>query len=347
MNLRAILLFLALFPALLHADDVVFFKNSGQYRMFVWINGAYQGWVNAGTTVYMPREGFVTQDSGFQPDGTLKTTHSHGGWEVGGLLEFKAFSASFDMEGKRVAYYSTGTVPYKKGDKRLGLASGKDATAVLPSDYEMETAGKMQAERPPGDLLALLNIGKEEVPAGGGANPVGSITDGGAFPLWYAGRKKKDEGAKIDLAGLIIGINSGGSSSQNKPVYLVKDGTVFGEETLLHDFMIPRIAGRGKSKYFRATGTWKIEGNKIQINWTQTYRKIWSVEPGSPWEEDSINKLNYTLVGEITIKDNKNYIVGTRSMLAFKNNRTRPESRESINISIDLNDPSKWVGIRK
>ena len=192
--LRLLVLVACLQPVPVHADDVTFFKNSGQYRMFVWVNGSYQGFVDPGTTVYMPREGFVTQDSGFQPDGTLKTTHSHGGWDAKGLFEYQAFSASFEMDGSKVAYYTTATVPYKQGDKRLGLASGKEATnAVLPSDYDTETAGKMQGGRPPGDLQSLLSVGKEELPYGGGANPAGSITDGASAPVWYAGRKKKEE----------------------------------------------------------------------------------------------------------------------------------------------------------
>jgi hypothetical protein len=197
MNFRSILLFLAFLPAILRADDVVFFKNSGQHRMFCWVNEAYQGWVDPGTTAYMPREGFVTQDSGFQPDGTLKTTHSHGGWEVGGLFTYKVFSSSFELDDVRVAYYTTGTVPYNNGDKRVGIAPGKGLTAVLPSDYDMETAKKIQGGHPPRDLEALLSVGKEEIPYGGGANSVGSITDGASFPVWYAGKKKLEQNLNV------------------------------------------------------------------------------------------------------------------------------------------------------
>jgi hypothetical protein len=51
---------------------------------YVWVNGQYQGYVPAGKTKYTLMEGFVTNDSGFQPTGTLKQTYSHAGWKASG-----------------------------------------------------------------------------------------------------------------------------------------------------------------------------------------------------------------------------------------------------------------------
>lgn len=194
----SLLLFLST-GLLLRADDVIFFKNSGMYRMYVWINGSYQGWVDGGgTTVYMPSEGFVTQDSGFQEDGTLRITRSHGGWEERDTLEFHACTAVFEKEGVRTAYYSGGIIPYQRDDKRLGFTCGEDAPPpTMPSDYEKETAGKMQGGKEPRDLLGLLSSGKEEV--GGGFS--GSVSGNAVFPLYYAGYKKQE---KIDLTGVDI-----------------------------------------------------------------------------------------------------------------------------------------------
>ena len=59
----------------------VYVKNNHTRSVGIWINGFYQGHVPVGKTRYMVYEGFVTQDSGFQADGTLVQKHSHAGWE--------------------------------------------------------------------------------------------------------------------------------------------------------------------------------------------------------------------------------------------------------------------------
>lgn len=249
-----------LFPSLLRADDVIFFKNCGKYTMYVWVNGSYQGKVNGGATVYMPREGFVTQDSGFQPDGTLKTTHSHGGWEAGRLLEYQAFSSSFEMEGSRAAYYTTGTVPYQPGDKSIGLTCGENPPpAILPTDHEMETAGKMRGGKPPGDLRALLSAGKEEVPYGGGNAAKGSITGNSVFPLWYAGYKKKEE--KKEPSGTF-------TNSLGMKMIWVKPGAVQGR------------AWEWDRRQYRDGGVRMLQVNGYFLSATETTQAQWAAVMG-------------------------------------------------------------------
>jgi hypothetical protein len=60
---------------------VLYLKNNGAFPADIWVNGVYQGYVPAGQARQTVKEGFVTNDSGFQPDGKLKQTYSHGGWE--------------------------------------------------------------------------------------------------------------------------------------------------------------------------------------------------------------------------------------------------------------------------
>ncbi len=58
----------------------VFIKNNHTRSVGIWINGYYQGYVPSGKTCYTVYEGFVTNDSGYQSDGTLSLKHSHAGW---------------------------------------------------------------------------------------------------------------------------------------------------------------------------------------------------------------------------------------------------------------------------
>jgi hypothetical protein len=82
-SLALFLLGLLVWPLRAAAEEVetLYLKNNGYSAGYVWVNGQYQGYVPAGTARYTLMEGFVTNDSGFQPDGTLKQTHSHAGWE--------------------------------------------------------------------------------------------------------------------------------------------------------------------------------------------------------------------------------------------------------------------------
>src|SRR5690348_12262241 len=83
--LITILVFMALaISASAGAVGVLYLKNNGSLSADIWVNGAYQGYVPAGQARQTVSEGFVTNDSGFQPDGTLKQTYSHGGWESKG-----------------------------------------------------------------------------------------------------------------------------------------------------------------------------------------------------------------------------------------------------------------------
>ncbi|MFT4175884.1 MAG: formylglycine-generating enzyme family protein [Luteolibacter sp.] len=177
----------------LRADDVLFVKNSGTLRIHIWANGSYQGWVDPDTTAYMPREGFVTQDSGFQEDGTLKTTHSHGGWEVADMFEIVGISTAFEKDGKKIAYRAVGSQPYRDDDKHWGFSPGSEDDPSPPSDYARETARKMQGGRAPGDLLALQRLGSTEVKEEGQRPRVGVVGPGVSGPLLYAGLKKEEE----------------------------------------------------------------------------------------------------------------------------------------------------------
>lgn len=59
---------------------VLYLKNKSPVIAHLWVEGEYQGYVRPGEARYTVREGFVTPDSGFQNDGTLKLEHSYAGW---------------------------------------------------------------------------------------------------------------------------------------------------------------------------------------------------------------------------------------------------------------------------
>ncbi len=84
------------------ADDgevgVLLIKNNGSITGHIWVDGEYQGYVPPGQAKYTVKEGFVTGDSGFQPDGTLKQTYSHGGWATNGPITVKIMQT--DEKGK-------------------------------------------------------------------------------------------------------------------------------------------------------------------------------------------------------------------------------------------------------
>jgi len=77
----------------IHTVDL---KNNGTFSAGIWVNGAYQGQVPAGKCHYTVREGFVTKDSGIQPDGKKVLNHSHAGWEGSPGVTIKIIQASGD-----------------------------------------------------------------------------------------------------------------------------------------------------------------------------------------------------------------------------------------------------------
>ena len=65
------------------ADDsvgVLYLKNNSSITGHIFVDGEYQGYVPPGNARYSVREGFVTRNSGVQPDGSVKQNYSHGGW---------------------------------------------------------------------------------------------------------------------------------------------------------------------------------------------------------------------------------------------------------------------------
>ena len=110
----------------------VYLKNAGKGVAHVCIDHHYQGYVPAGRTMYTVRDGFVTDDSGRQPDGSLVVHESHGGWPDRG--DVPIFVWFLDEHGSLAGSWA-GTLP---GDQKDVLVSLGDET--LPNEEEVENA---------------------------------------------------------------------------------------------------------------------------------------------------------------------------------------------------------------
>ncbi len=169
------------------ADDVLFVKNNFKYRLYIRVNGEWQGYVDPGRVAYMPQEGFVTEDSGFQADGTLKVTHSYGGWPISNTFRIEAVSAVFKNGDDTGIFYSEGEEPYKRGYKQWGFGDGSQVQVLWPSDVETESAEKMQRGLPPKEVQDLMAAGTSNVTVTGGKTVTGAVGGGKSFVLKRSG----------------------------------------------------------------------------------------------------------------------------------------------------------------
>jgi len=131
-------------------------KNKFPVEVFVAVDGKWQGRVARNSTAYMPVEGFVTRDSGFDADGNLQIRHAFGGFEVrpqmelrfvGGPMEVKS---SPNAESQKVWIDGRGTldISYVKRNGMLGHIIGPPPFEI--SEYEYETMGKFIEGEPRG-----------------------------------------------------------------------------------------------------------------------------------------------------------------------------------------------------
>lgn len=107
--------------------------------MDVYVDGIFQGSVASGETGYVPSEGFVTHDSGWNPDGTLFTQYSHGGWPGDQPIRVMAFHS--DLSG--VCQFWIGTFP--QDSRELHVYAGGD-TPTDPA-WLQENAQKIHGSR--------------------------------------------------------------------------------------------------------------------------------------------------------------------------------------------------------
>jgi hypothetical protein len=83
--------------------------NNGSLPANIWVNGAYQGYVKSGEARHTLKEGFYTNDSGFQEDGSLVEKWAYAGWDSSSDpitvtvrqfgLKDKLFEASIQVSG--------------------------------------------------------------------------------------------------------------------------------------------------------------------------------------------------------------------------------------------------------
>jgi hypothetical protein len=101
----------------------------------MWVNGSLQGIIPSGKTAWIEAAGFVTRDSGWQPDGTLKITPAYGGWDR--RDESEVVFAGHDANGAIV--FAKVSVP--KENKRAQISF---AGSPPPKDVELERAIHVQ-----------------------------------------------------------------------------------------------------------------------------------------------------------------------------------------------------------
>lgn len=189
--MRTCFLWAAIFLATLlsgWADDVLFVRNNWKHRLYIKANGEWQGYVDPGKVAYMPQEGFVTEESGFQDDGSLKVEHSYGGWPVSGTFTIEGISAVFEEEGAKTVFYSFGMEEYQGGYKRWVFGYDPNGDLVPPSLLDTEGAEKMRQGRPPEEALELQIKGTAPVDTSAGQRVTGLAgAGGGKFSLMKSG----------------------------------------------------------------------------------------------------------------------------------------------------------------
>ncbi|MCC5789607.1 MAG: hypothetical protein JJT75_08225 [Opitutales bacterium] len=164
---------------------LIYVKNNFPNHAYVWVNGDFQGLATAGRVSFMPVEGFVTRDSGIQPDGELVIKHAYGGWDPRGRdtidVTVAAWSDEKDDEGNPVLVKrdikDVGVV-YNPGTSSRGAGVWIGGPPKLER-VELEFAEHIREARIPLDLRAAMpkavNTPPETFTAaqggiGGGAN---------------------------------------------------------------------------------------------------------------------------------------------------------------------------------
>lgn len=143
------------------SEDLLYVKNQWRFRIYINVNGSWQGYVNPGKTVYMPQEGFVTLDSGFQDNGELKMTHSYGGWPIRKDLLIFAISSIHRDGDEEYVFVAEEYAPYSS-TKAWSFGDESKTELSPPEGVELEWAEKMQRGSPPLDAFELLRENNPE-----------------------------------------------------------------------------------------------------------------------------------------------------------------------------------------
>jgi hypothetical protein len=111
----------------------LYIKNNSNSTVYVWVDGVMQGYVPAGKTGYMVKDGFVTHDS------TLDNIkESHGGWHSNG--EIKVDLRGHIGENKPL--YSSLTIDGGQ-DKTAQIWFGEDDAGAEMTAEDIESAGQI------------------------------------------------------------------------------------------------------------------------------------------------------------------------------------------------------------
>ncbi len=165
-----------------HANKIgmVFLKNNHHSDLLVWINGYYQGKVEAGKICYTLYEGFTTRDSGFNAEGKLVVKRSHAGWDSSGS-EIRIYAVGRGKKPDEPIYWY-GSFP-NEGKGSNGYMNTSEYY-VWFGPPEWNDADRERAEKiPPGsaDNLKIVNVdmlgpADPDIAKDGGA--YGGSTDG-------------------------------------------------------------------------------------------------------------------------------------------------------------------------
>lgn len=167
---------------------MLFVKNEWKLRLHIWANDTYQGYVDPGQVAYMPQEGFVTLDSGLQPDGAMKMDHAYGGWAIRDTFQIVGSSVPFVRDGTTVSFYSEGSQSDTRGVYKKWTFGATAEGLSPPEGVETENAVKMRQAREPRDIQTLIEKGKSEV-KGAEKTIVGLVSNNGTnYKLYLAGK---------------------------------------------------------------------------------------------------------------------------------------------------------------
>ena len=147
MHKLSTLLLLLLSASVVYGDPVgtLYIKNNGDCFAYIWVNNQYQGYVPAGKARYTVQEGFVTNDSGFQTDGTLKQTYSHAGWESSG----DTISVLINLEDSKGKLYSVRIDVSGDKEHKGYVWFGEQESGEEPDSLVWEDSSQIQSERQP------------------------------------------------------------------------------------------------------------------------------------------------------------------------------------------------------
>jgi hypothetical protein len=121
----------------------LFLQNNGELTGHIWVNGRYQGYVSPGKARYTVREGFVTRDSGVQPDGSVKQTWAQGGWDSKSPIKVRI------VEVDNTNWFDT-TIEVTGDDLKKGYVwFGETDNGAEPGSVVWEQATQISPGTPP------------------------------------------------------------------------------------------------------------------------------------------------------------------------------------------------------